>query len=245
MDVHDDAHSGCLGLREFICLVSRKNLWRWEMGSQCIRTETKTEEALVRASRRGNEQAIETLFRRYQRQLLGAARRILGNTEDAEDALQDGLLSAYRNVRRFEGRSKFSTWLTRIVVNAALMRRRRATGLRVTSLDAEHAESQLPLSERLQAEDPNPEQLFAHTELKEMIQSNVGQLSSPLLTAFVLWDRRALAGRSREKAGYHADSNESADVSCSIQVGGELRTPARATEDDDMKRPVHERGHLP
>ena len=156
------------------------------MGSRCITTETKWEEALVQASRDGNDQAIETLFRRYQRQLFGAARRILGNTEDAEDALQDGLLSAYRNVRRFEGRSKFSTWLTRIVVNTALMRRRRATGLRVTSLDAEHPESQLPLSERLQAEDPNPEQLFAHTELKEMIQSNVGQLSSPLRTAFVL-----------------------------------------------------------
>ena len=156
------------------------------MGSRCIMTEPKWEEALVRASRRGNHQAIETLFRRYQRQLLGTARRILGNTEDAEDALQDGLLSAYRNVRRFEGRSKFSTWLTRIVVNAALMRRRRAIGLRVTSLDAEHPESQLPLSERLQAEDPNPEQLFAHTELKEMIQSNVGRLSSPVLTAFVL-----------------------------------------------------------
>jgi RNA polymerase sigma-70 factor (ECF subfamily) len=160
--------------------------WRREMGSRCSRTETTSEEALVRASRRGDEQAIETLFRRYQRQLLGAARRILGNTEDAEDALQDGLLSAYRNVRRFEGRSKFSTWLTRIVVNAALMRRRRSTGLRVTSLDAEHPESHLPLSERLQAEDPDPEQLFAHTELKEMIQSNVGRLSSPVLTAFVL-----------------------------------------------------------
>jgi RNA polymerase sigma factor (sigma-70 family) len=90
------------------------------MGSRCSGTETTSEEALVRASRRGNQQAIETLFRRYPRQLLGAARRILGNTEDAEDALQDGLLSAYRNVRRFEGRSKFSTWLTRIVVNAAL-----------------------------------------------------------------------------------------------------------------------------
>src|SRR5260370_30344009 len=161
-------------------------LWGKERGSRCSKTETTPEEALVRASRRGNEQAIETLFRRYQKQLLVAARRILGNTEDAEDALQDGLLSAYRNVRRFEGRSKFSTWLTRIVINAALMRRRRATGLRVTSLDAEHPESQLPLSERLQAEDPNPEQLFAHPELKEMIQSNLGQLSSPLLTAFVL-----------------------------------------------------------
>src|SRR5260370_4407576 len=98
-------------------------LWRQEMETRCSPTETTSEEALVRASRRGNQQAIEVLFRRYQRQLLGAARRILGNTEDAEDALQDGLLSAYRNVRRFEGRSKFSTWLTRIVINAAFMRR--------------------------------------------------------------------------------------------------------------------------
>jgi RNA polymerase sigma-70 factor (ECF subfamily) len=89
------------------------------MGSRCITAETQWEAALVRASQRGNHQAIKTLFRRYQRQLLGTARRILGNTEDAEDALQDGLLSAYRNVARFEGRCKFSTWLTRIVVNAA------------------------------------------------------------------------------------------------------------------------------
>jgi RNA polymerase sigma-70 factor (ECF subfamily) len=156
------------------------------MGRRCITTETKWEEALVRASRSGNHQAIETLFRRYQPQLLRTARRILGNAEDAEDALQDGLLSAYRNVARFEGRSKFSTWLTRIVINTALMRRRRATGLWVTSLDATPGENKAPISEYMQDDDPNPEQLFAHTELREMIQTNVGQLSSPLFTAFVL-----------------------------------------------------------
>jgi RNA polymerase sigma-70 factor (ECF subfamily) len=167
------------------------------MGSRCITTETKWEEALVRASQGGNDQAIETLFRRYQRQLLGTARRILGNTEDAEDALQDGLLSAYRNVARFEGRSKFSAWLTRIVVNAAHMRRRRARGLRVTSLDATPPESEVPISDLLHDEDPNPEQLFAHTELREMIQTNVGQLSPPLFTAFVLC---AMEEHSQEEA---------------------------------------------
>jgi DNA-directed RNA polymerase specialized sigma24 family protein len=70
--------------------------------------EAKSEEALVRASQNGNHQAIETLFRRYQRQLLGTARRILGNIEDAEDALHDGLLSTYRNLSSFEGRCKLS-----------------------------------------------------------------------------------------------------------------------------------------
>jgi RNA polymerase sigma-70 factor (ECF subfamily) len=148
--------------------------------------ETKSEEALVWASQNGNHQAIETLFRRYQRQLLGTARRILGNIEDAEDALQDGLLSAYRNLSSFEGRCKFSTWLTRIVLNAALMHRRRAKGLRTTSLDATTSEHEVPMSERAQDDQPNPEQLFAHTELNEMIERNAGQLLSPLFAAFLL-----------------------------------------------------------
>ena len=102
--------------------------------------DTQWEGALVGASQDGNHPAIETLFRRYQRQLLGTARRILGKIEDAEDALQDGLLSVYRNVSRFEGRCKFSTWLTRIVLNAALMRRRRAKGPCMASLDATSSE---------------------------------------------------------------------------------------------------------
>src|SRR5258708_26139353 len=84
------------------------------------------EERLIRAGQRGDEQTVEALFRRYHRPLFQTALRVLGNTEDAEDALQDGLLSAYRNLKRFEGRSQFSTWLTRIEINAAVMRRRSA-----------------------------------------------------------------------------------------------------------------------
>ena len=156
------------------------------MGSRCFTTEANWEKALVQASQEGNHQAIETLFRQYQRQLLGTARRVLGNIEDAEDALQDGLLSAYRSLSSFEGRCKFSTWLTRIVLNAALMHRRRAKGLRMTSLDATPSEHEAPMSERAQDDGPNPEQLFAHAELREMIERNLGRLSSPLFTAFVL-----------------------------------------------------------
>jgi|SRR5882672_2053873 len=238
MDVYDDAHSGCSGLTEFIHLVSRKNLWRREMGSRCITTETKWEEALVQASRDGNDQAIETLFRRYQRQLFATARRILGNTEDAEDALQDGLLSAYRNVARFEGRSKFSTWLTRIVVNAALERRRRAKGLRVTSLDATPPESQVPISECVQDDDPNPEQTVRPHRVEGNDSNECGTAIVPTIHSIcTLRHRRAFAGRSRETTGYHDDSNERADASCSMQIGGELRTPARAKE-DDVKKPI-------
>src|SRR5258708_30400783 len=85
------------------------------------------EEKLIRAGQRGDSQAVEALFRRYQRPLFHTALRVLGNAEDAEDALQDGLLSAYRHLKRFEGRSQFSKLLPRIVVKAAVRRLRRAT----------------------------------------------------------------------------------------------------------------------
>src|SRR5260370_17074802 len=94
------------------------------------------EEKLIRAGQRGDERAVEALFRRYQRPLFQTAMRVLGNTEDAEDALQDGLLSAYRNLKRFEGRSHFSPWLPRILINAALMRRRSAKARPAASLHA-------------------------------------------------------------------------------------------------------------
>ena len=66
------------------------------------------ESDLICAGQRGNVQAVEILFRRYHDSLYRTALRILGNTHDAEDALQDGLLSAYRNIDRFESRSQFS-----------------------------------------------------------------------------------------------------------------------------------------
>src|SRR5260221_13975293 len=104
------------------------------MATQAAVALQPNEEKLIRAGQRGDEKAVETLFLPYQRPLFQTALRVLGNTEDAEDALQDGLLSADRNLRRFEGRSQFSAWLTRIVINAALMRRRSAKGGPASSL---------------------------------------------------------------------------------------------------------------
>src|SRR5260370_33378105 len=78
------------------------------------------EDKLIRAGQKGDAQAVETLFRRDQRPLFQTAVRVLGNTEDAEDALQDGLLSAYRNMNLFEGRAQVVPWLTCLLVHAAL-----------------------------------------------------------------------------------------------------------------------------
>ena len=150
-----------------------------------------SEEKLIRAGQRGDQQAVETLFRRYQRPLFQTALRVLGNTEDAEDALQDGFVSAFRNLRRFEGRSQFSTWLTRIVINAALMRRRSAK-----------ARPAVSATERFADDGPTPEQVFANTEIREMISENLDQLSPLLRTAFVLREMQGFStGEAAKKLG--------------------------------------------
>ena len=161
-----------------------------------------SEEKLIRAGQRGDQQAVEALFRRYQRPLFQTALRVLGNTEDAEDALQDGLLSAYRNLKRFEGRSQFSTWLTRIVINAALMRRRSAKARPAVSLDEPPREEELPAAERFADDGPTPEQVFANTEIREMISENLDQLSPLLRTAFILREMQGFStGEAAKKLG--------------------------------------------
>ncbi len=96
-----------------------------EMATQVITTTQFSEQKLIRAGQRGDAQAIETLFRRYQRQLFQTALRVLGNAEDAEEALQDTFLNVYQHLCEFRRDSRFTTWLTRIAINAALQKIRR------------------------------------------------------------------------------------------------------------------------
>ena len=181
-------------------MISRD--WGDDMATQAVVGIQGSEEKLIRAGQRGDHQAVETLFRRYQRPLFQTALRVLGNTEDAEDALQDGLLSAYRNLKRFEGRSQFSTWLTRIVINAALMRRRSAKARPAISLDEPPREDELPATERFADDGLTPEQVFANTEIREMLSENLDQLSPLLRTAFVLREVQGYStGEAAKKLG--------------------------------------------
>ena len=141
---------------------------------------------LILAGRRGDEQALEVLFHRYHGLLFQAAFRILRNTQDAEDSLQDALVSAYCNLERFEGRSQFSTWLTRIVINAALMKRRNIKARPSVSLDDILHEDELPGVDRFSDPGPDPEQIYLRVEVREMIDKNIDELSPRLRMAFIL-----------------------------------------------------------
>src|SRR5579862_2352126 len=143
------------------------------------------EKGLIKLAMRGDASAFESLYSRHKRALFQTALRVLGNVEDAEDALQEGLLAAYRNLKRFEGRSQFSTWLTRIVINAALMRLRSKRSRPAVSLDDWSAEGEVPLAERFADDSPDPEQVYAGTERREMINQSLIRLSKLPRSAFV------------------------------------------------------------
>lgn len=83
-----------------------------------------SEEALLAALRAGEDVAFTAFAHQHAGPMLAVARRIVGNEEDARDALQEAFLSAFKAIKTFEGGSRLSTWLHRIVVNAALMKLR-------------------------------------------------------------------------------------------------------------------------
>jgi RNA polymerase sigma-70 factor, ECF subfamily len=91
--------------------------------------------ALLSRLRAGEPEAFEELVRAETGRLLAVARRILPMEEDARDAVQDAFLFAFRSLDRFQGQARLSTWLHRIVVNAALMRLRTARRKREEPLD--------------------------------------------------------------------------------------------------------------
>lgn len=162
-----------------------------------LNLDEQSEDQLIERGLNGDARALDALFARNTRSLYNTALRVLGNPEDAEEALQEGLLSAYRNLPRFERRSQFSTWLTRIVINAALMRRRSKRARPAVSLD--EADGELPLAERFADESPNPEQLYAGTELGNRMNKKLAEISPLLRTAFWL---REIEGLTAEEAAH-------------------------------------------
>ena len=90
---------------------------------------------LVRDAREGDEAAFGELVERHQARVYNHALRLMGNSQDAEEVLQDTFLQVFRNLDRFEERSRFSTWIYRIATNEALMRLRKARRKREVFLE--------------------------------------------------------------------------------------------------------------
>jgi RNA polymerase sigma-70 factor (ECF subfamily) len=152
-----------------------------------VPTEKQKRDAeLIGQALAGDNAALETLFMTGRAQLHKVAVSVLGNSEDAEDAVQEGLLAAYRNLSRFQGRSRFSTWLTRIVLNAALMSRRRIRRHATSSLDDYNPSHEVLAEVQVMDMRPTPEQAVFLKEKRHLINSSIAQLTPLLQSAFCL-----------------------------------------------------------
>ena len=112
---------------------------------------------LVAAAKAGDHQAYAELCRRHSPQIFRTVLRITGNTADAEDTLQEALLKAYVHIRGFEGRSAFSSWLTRIAISSALMILRKKRSQPVFSFESCSETDDFNLPEPMETSH-NPEQ---------------------------------------------------------------------------------------
>jgi RNA polymerase sigma-70 factor (ECF subfamily) len=153
---------------------------------------------LLRQAITGDKDALEKIFSRHSPALYQTALRLVGTPEEAEDVVQEGMLNAFRNLRRFEGRSQFSTWLTRIVINAGLMRLRSRRARPVVSLDEKlSGEDDATFADQFPDAGPNPEQVFAREELRDILHRHLARLSPVLRSAFLL---REVQGLSTQEA---------------------------------------------
>lgn len=140
---------------------------------------TASDESLVSLAKSGAQVAFAELCRRHSSMAMRAVQRITRNQEDAEDALQDSLMKAFTHLNTFDGRSSFSTWLTRIAINSALMILRKRRSHPEDSFDAD---SWFHL--QMVDSSPNPERFFAEREREYAVRRAVRHLP-PLLRGVI------------------------------------------------------------
>lgn len=137
-----------------------------------------TDEEIVARVRTGETRLFEILMRRHNQRVYRAARAILRDDGEAEDVMQDAYVRAYAHLREFEGRARFSTWLTRIAVHEALARSRR--GRRFQPLDDQETQS-MPTSPRF-----TPEELASDREVSVLLERAIDTLSDDFRAVFVM-----------------------------------------------------------
>jgi RNA polymerase sigma-70 factor, ECF subfamily len=144
------------------------------------------ESTLVQRAQAGDQKAFSILLRPYVRLSYHVALRITGNREDAEDASQQSLLKAFTHIGQFQGDSQFSTWLTRIAINEALMKLRKRRSEKVWLAPMEESEEdQNPIDMLAASDDMEPEALFFKWENQRRVRTSIQSLRG--VTRAVVW----------------------------------------------------------
>lgn len=157
---------------------------------------------LIRHIASGETRAFEILMRRHNQKLYRAARSILLNDADAEEAVQEAWLKAYNHFAEFRGDAKPSTWLTRIAINEALMRRRRnkSRDAIIESVDPLQSDDDMPLFQPSAPETSAPDSRLETSELRRALESQIDALPEIYRTAFMLCGVDQMSAKDAAKA---------------------------------------------
>jgi len=159
---------------------------------QVFETLQDVDSELVAQAQSGNLQAFEELVRRHTQLIYRALIAILRDSADAQDALQDTLLSAFKHIGGFQGRSKFSTWLVSIARNAALQRLRGRRNME--SLDQNDSQEDHDFRPRqIAAWQENPEQNHSKSEIRQLVERGLLQLPAKYRIIVMLRDIEQLS----------------------------------------------------
>ena len=139
-----------------------------------------TEEELVAAAKSGDEKAFEVLVECHRKRILTLALRYTRVREDAEDVVQQTFHKAFVYVEKFEGKSSFATWLTRIAINEALMLLRRRRALREEFIDDSNSGNRTTPGLDLADAGPDPEIGYLQRERERILSASIAQLRPSL-----------------------------------------------------------------
>jgi RNA polymerase sigma-70 factor (ECF subfamily) len=140
--------------------------------------------ALVAAARNGDSQAFEELVFRHKQKVLAAAQRITNNREDAEDVAQESFHKAFLHLKDFQEKLRFSTWLTRITINEALMLLRRKRGV-FEAFPDNPDDGRNSSSEAFLDQSPNPEESCWRRERMDLLTEAINRLN-PIIGRTIL-----------------------------------------------------------
>jgi RNA polymerase sigma-70 factor (ECF subfamily) len=143
-----------------------------------------TDAAAAAETRRGDRNAFRVLVDRHSRAVFRLAYRMTGNESDAEDVVQETFLRAFKQIKQFDSRSSFSTWLYRICSNCALdLIRARKTREKQREPVGEERTSWI---DKIAAREPDPERLMRSGQIARLLEPALGQLSEMERVAFTL-----------------------------------------------------------
>jgi len=152
-----------------------------------------TDAELVKKIQAGERSLFEILMRRHNQRLYRAIRAVLGAEGEVEDVMQQAYTNAFAHLDRFEARSEFSTWLTRIALNEAFARRRRLRRVKATAATADEMGTFQEPMDTVTTPQPDPERQAYSSELHRVLEHAVDALPETYRVVFMLRDVEGLS----------------------------------------------------